>query len=606
MARERLQQLRYAFEYWNEGVAQGLIEDRKRTPLELHQRVDRVRDRFSRFAERLKAVDPGGAFPQGLLPDLADAVARLDLLAEGTGWTTFTSTYEENVKQARALRRELDRIGAEGITATKLESARQAASTLLSDLDALAESMAAAEASIVQRVSSQAGKRVIDRIRSLNGAMIENRRADRDRAFDAAHVEMAKAMWTGVAAPLAAFLLGLAAMAVVAGRAVRRIHRLQSVADDLARGNLAARVPVIPDGDELNELGYRFNHMAAELETARTDAELMARFRDLLVTSDSAEEAFRVIEQLAPSFFPGTEGCIYMIAESRNVAIPMAAWPESCEQHAILRPSDCRGLRAGRMHVLSSDRAGVVCPHLEQVAPAASVCVPLIAQDNVLGLLALWSREQADGEATSPRIDSDLALRVGEQLALFLANVHLREQLRDQSIRDPLTGLFNRRYLDETLEREMARALRHGSPLSVLAIDIDHFKRFNDTHGHDAGDAVLVSVASELQQWLRASDIACRVGGEEFLLVLPDAPLDVAAARAEQVRTAVSELLVSMKSHELPRVTISLGVAVAPGHADSGEMLRRRADEALYAAKRNGRNRVEIANDGSPGGAESD
>lgn len=594
-AGERLRQIRDAFEYWNEGVAQPLIEARKRTPPELDHRADRVRDLFTRFVERLEAVEPGRAFPRYLLPDLAEAVVRLDLLSERTGWTAFTSTYEENVKQARALRGDLGRIEEDGLTAAELESVQQAARSLLSDLDTLAESMAGAEASIVQRVSSQAGKRVVDRIRSLNGVMIENRRADRDNAFAAADFEMTKAMWTGVVAPFVAFGLGLVAMAIVAGRAVRRIHQLQAVADDLGHGNLSARVPVIAHGDELNELGHRFNRMAAELDAARTEAELMARFRDLLVTSDSADEAFRVMERLAPSFFPGTEGCIYLIAESRNVAIPMAAWPESVEQHAILRPSDCRGLRAGRTHELSSDTVSMMCPHLEHAAPTASVCVPLIAQDNVLGLLTVWLHERQDEETYPSRVDGELALRVGEQLALFLANLHLREQLRDQSIRDPLTGLFNRRYLDETLERELARALRHESTLSVLALDIDHFKRFNDTHGHEAGDVVLTSVAAELQRWLRASDIACRVGGEEFLLVLPDAPLEVAAERAEQVRAAVSELVVDMKDHELPRVTISSGVAAVPDHADSAEMLRRRADEALYRAKHNGRNRVEIA-----------
>lgn len=593
-AMERLDRIRHSFEYWNEGVAQPLIEARQRTPPELDQRTDRLRDRFARITERLQSAEANGGLPDGLLPDLADALARLELLAERADDTLFASQYRTGIERGRELRSSLARVEEDGLTASGLDAAEQSARSLLAAMDTLSETIAAADYGIVERVRSGAGKRIVDLIRDLNDQMIENRRADREAAAEAADSEMVKAMWTGVAAPLAAFLLGIAAMAIVAARAVRRIHQVQAVADEIARGNLAARVSVSVQGDELNELGQSFNRMAAELEAGHSDTELMGRFRDLLASSASTEEAFRVMERMAPALFPGTEGRIYLIAESRNVAMPMAAWPGAVEHQATLRPSDCRGLRAGRTHVVSPDNVSVVCPHLEPIMPAASVCVPLTAQDTVLGLLTLWPHEPEDGEPALSRIDDERALRVGEQLALFLANVRLREQLRNQSIRDPLTDLFNRRYLDETLERELERVRRHGSSLSAIALDIDHFKRFNDAHGHDAGDAVLVGLAAEMQRWLRGSDIACRTGGEEFLLVLPDAPLAVARERAERLREAVGDLVISHQGHELPRVTISLGVAAVPDHAHSTEKLLRRADGALYAAKRNGRNRVEI------------
>lgn len=168
-------------------------------------------------------------------------------------------------------------------------------------------------------------------------------------------------------------------------------------------------------------------------------------------------------------------------------------------------------------------------------------------------------------------------------------------EMRELSIHDPLTNLFNRRYLEETLAREISRAERENAPLSIIMMDIDHFKRFNDTLGHAAGDALLQDLGELLSRTVRAGDIACRYGGEEFVLVLPDASLEVATARAELVRDAVKNLHVARSGMVLGAVTISLGVAGFAEHGCDGESVLRSADSALYRAKDQGRDQVVVA-----------
>ena len=186
---------------------------------------------------------------------------------------------------------------------------------------------------------------------------------------------------------------------------------------------------------------------------------------------------------------------------------------------------------------------------------------------------------------------SRLASTVAEGMALALANIKLREILRDQAIRDPLTGLFNRRYMIETFERELARAQRHGDSLGVIMMDLDKFKNFNDTFGHDMGDRLLTAFGDFIRDIIRKEDVACRWGGEEFVLILPGASLNAGLARAEEIRSRAKELQIPTGTPHRP-VTLSLGVAVYPEHGSTTDELLKAADTALYRAKRGGRNRV--------------
>lgn len=204
-------------------------------------------------------------------------------------------------------------------------------------------------------------------------------------------------------------------------------------------------------------------------------------------------------------------------------------------------------------------------------------------------------RTEAPNGVQAGDLDEQMAKTLAEQAALALANLKLREVLRTQSVRDPLTNLYNRRYMEESLERELSRAVRKNSRLSLMLIDVDHFKQFNDMFGHDAGDVVLRSLGSLLQTQLRREDIVCRYGGEEFIVILPDASLDSARQRGEQLREATKELVTEFRGQALGRITLSIGVATFPQNGTTGAVLVEAADAALYQAKKEGRDRIVLA-----------
>ena len=221
------------------------------------------------------------------------------------------------------------------------------------------------------------------------------------------------------------------------------------------------------------------------------------------------------------------------------------------------------------------------CPHLSEAAITSSLCIPLTSQEGNLGVLHfqnLPSISLGGREVAEKGIDplQQLAATVADHIALALTNLRLRETLRQQAVRDPLTGLFNRRYLEETLERELRRAKRKDTAIGVIMLDLDHFKQLNDTYGHEAGDHVLRTLGDLLQSHVRGGDIACRYGGEEFVLILPESDAAVTLRRAEEFRQGVEALPVFYRGQQLG-VTISLGVAVRPQHGDSGDTLLRAA-----------------------------
>jgi diguanylate cyclase (GGDEF)-like protein len=263
-----------------------------------------------------------------------------------------------------------------------------------------------------------------------------------------------------------------------------------------------------------------------------------------------------------------------------GVGVASWTWPEAANGR-VLEPQECRAIRTGQPDFLSSDSLEIPCRHTEQLGAAVgrSACLPLSAHGEILGILQVCRFDDARGAIPQP---------------IRATTLQLREQLRQQSIRDPLTGLLNRRYLEETMERELARSARNGQPLAVVAIDVDHFKRFNDTHGHEAGDHVLVELARLLRDSVRNTDIACRYGDEEFVLLMPDSPRSVAIERVEALRTQVSALRLQFGASQHEPLTISIGLATAPQDGNRADVLLRNADTALYAAKAGGRNRLVV------------
>jgi diguanylate cyclase (GGDEF)-like protein len=270
---------------------------------------------------------------------------------------------------------------------------------------------------------------------------------------------------------------------------------------------------------------------------------------------------------------------------------------------------ECWAMRRNQVHLAGPSNTTLVCNHLLEPQPQEYLCVPLAAQGQMVGMLHVGSH--FEGKLLERQ--KKLAVLMGEQIALALANLRLRESLRNQSIRDALTGLYNRRYMEEQLEKEVNRSGRDGRKLSALMIDIDHFKEFNDRHGHAAGDTVLGSVGTLLNRMGRKSDLTCRYGGEELVVLFPETRLEDALALADRLRLAIKELALEHRGQPLGPVTVSVGVATCPDDGKTAAELLRAADIALYHAKAMGRDRVSAWRDipeakdtalpESPGGA---
>jgi diguanylate cyclase (GGDEF)-like protein/PAS domain S-box-containing protein len=347
---------------------------------------------------------------------------------------------------------------------------------------------------------------------------------------------------------------------------------------------------------EVQAAHARLTELVRELERRNREGALLSELSDLLQACATAPESHVTVAQFLPLLFPGLDCAVYIFRPSRDLLEAVAVSPgfPAAEAQRLVTPDGCWSLRLVRLHVAETHHTGALCAHVPPGFGQAYICVPLMAQGDVLGVLHV--RLDAAGSAPDRSAETRrLCETTGERLALALANVNLREALRHQAIRDPLTGLFNRRYLQETLEREVSRATRHGHPLSIIFLDLDHFKQFNDAHGHDAGDALLRELGQLLLARLRADDIVCRYGGEEFVLILPEAALEAAHTRAESLRAEIRGMAVKHYGRLLGTVTASLGVATLPRHGRTGEQVLHAADQALYAAKQAGRDRVVVA-----------
>lgn len=332
-----------------------------------------------------------------------------------------------------------------------------------------------------------------------------------------------------------------------------------------------------------------------ELERRSSEITLLSELGSLLQACTSTEEAYGVIVQFGPKLFPTSPGAVCVLSASRNLVEAVAVWGESPSGEAVFTPESCWALRSGRVHFVDEPKSSLLCRHLINSRAAAHLCAPMMAQGDALGILHIQGGRDVQGRPEGLEDSKQqLAMTLAEQIGLALANLKLRETLRVQSIRDPLTGLYNRRYMEESLERELRRAARNYRPLGAIMLDLDHFKRYNDTFGHDAGDSVLREFGNFLQTRVREEDIACRFGGEEFVLILPDTSLEVTQQRADQLREGVKHLHVQHRGQALGPVTASLGVAVFPEHGASSDDLFRAADEALFQAKAQGRDRVVI------------
>ena len=331
--------------------------------------------------------------------------------------------------------------------------------------------------------------------------------------------------------------------------------------------------------------------MVHELTERSRRATLLAKMGELLQSCMSKEEVFAAALGFAPKIFPTSRGALALLNPERNLAEVAGFWHDCHLPATVFESNSCWALRTGHPHLVVAGDTTAPCTHAASVKNTY-LCIPILAQGEALGILHFQATDEVPDLG-----DAGLSLKTtfAAQVGLSVANIRLREALRSQSIRDPLTGLYNRRYLEEMLDREIRRAVRAGQALGVLMLDLDHFKKFNDTYGHDAGDTVLRDTAAFLLKSVRAEDIVCRFGGEEFIVILPVASLKVTQARAERIRSRLRELQVLHQRQSLGMVTVSVGVAELPQHGTSPKALIEAADAALYRAKREGRDRVVVA-----------
>lgn len=435
----------------------------------------------------------------------------------------------------------------------------------------------------------------------------------------------------------AAAIMGLALCVWLAAwlmtrRIVGRINLLVEGTKAISNGELTHQI-AIADEDELGMFARAFNDMAQkihlmaqdkavdtkklsalaaslelrglELERNLTRTKLQNQqitlrneIGELLQSCLNLDEVGSIVNNYLPQLFPASSGALYLSDDRRDSMTAISVWGVQDAQptQRDFKREDCWGLRSGKPHFFDGADFAVLCAHAENCTHEMRMCIPMIARGQTVGLMHLaYSHGASSGEMAHGQLQSDLAVSVAALLAMAVANLRLSAALREDAILDVLTGLFNRRYFDAALPREISRAARDKAPLAVLMLDVDHFKKFNDTHGHDAGDAVLRALGQALRSNCRQADTACRFGGEEFTILLPDTNEADAREWSERLRHLLRDMEITSSGLVLPAVTVSLGLALYPIHGQDGYSLFKAADNALYIAKHAGRDRLCVA-----------
>jgi diguanylate cyclase (GGDEF)-like protein/PAS domain S-box-containing protein len=343
------------------------------------------------------------------------------------------------------------------------------------------------------------------------------------------------------------------------------------------------------------------NQLVKELELRTIQTTSLNEMGSLLACAANVREACDVVANSAHKLFPDAPaGALYLFRSSRDLIEAAVRWGQADALAPTFPPDACWSLRRGQPHWSGHPGNDIACQHLTKSSTTESLCVPMIAQGNTIGVFHLEfestaGRRYESGTESLRDLRQSLAVSVASHVALSLASLQLRETLREQSIRDPLTRLFNRRFLEESFQRELQLAARKKQSIAILFLDLDHFKRFNDSFGHDAGDLVLQSLADLFRNFFRATDICCRYGGEEFAILLPESTSRDAAIRADALRAEVKNMRLQYKKQPLGPLTVSVGVAAFPEHGSTSEELLKIADQCLYESKARGRDVVTVA-----------
>jgi len=444
-------------------------------------------------------------------------------------------------------------------------------------------------------------ERELDRIR----ASIERFQYRLDQRADAAlkQATATSRLWRSTSEAMLA-ITGLLFLCVLyfiyRKRVLHPVVKLSDVVNRLAAQDFAAEPPDYEHVDEIGDMaqalrvfrenGIERQRLEQERDADRATRDLLSRMTQRMQSCDTVVDLTRVVQRFAPEVAPDFAGRLYLLDRERDAVVEACSWREPRYSGAEFPSLKCWALRRGVPHHASEDCVDVPCEHVQSDGAIETLCLPLVGQRGALGLLYFERAPDADG-AEFPEVYVTLLV---ENVSLALDNLQLREALRKLAMADPLTTLANRRQLDSELDVRITEAERRGEPIACAMIDIDHFKRFNDDHGHEAGDAVLRAVAIELKQSVRDGSLVYRYGGEEFLVLLPQIDVEQAASRAEEVRSRIGRVSVTYAGQSIGPVTVSVGVACAPLHCDWMRLVQT-ADAALLQAKRDGRNRVVLA-----------
>ena len=390
-------------------------------------------------------------------------------------------------------------------------------------------------------------------------------------------------------------LLGTALAFRFASRLLLPLKAIVKASEALKSGQLGERAVVHCD-DEIGRLARSFNAMADRLDRRERAASRLHELSQLLQTATDAGEAFAIFERLTPVLLPAGSGAIYVISPSRDdLEMRIRFGPATHDLKAQTAPADCWALRQGHSYLVPNVDRKLVCEHLGGRAGLrdAYACLPLVTQGETIGLLHVSFGEEALTDAPLDQRDEELEA-IATAVSLALGNLALREKLKSQSVRDGLTGLYNRRFLEESLPREIERCRRRNLPLTVVMADLDHFKQVNDTWGHEAGDLAIQSFAEAARRHFRGEDLLCRYGGEEFCFVLPECSPEDARVRAEALLRSQREAILRFGRDAIGPITTSIGIATYPDQAVDAGALVRLADAALYRAKLEGRDRLVV------------
>ncbi len=395
----------------------------------------------------------------------------------------------------------------------------------------------------------------------------------------------------GLTALMFLFVLGF----ILKRRVLYPVVRLSDVVQRLASQDYAVETPQFTQIDEIGDMAqairiFRENGLARQRLEQERDAdwavrELLARMTQRLQGCESFEDVIKVAELFAPNIAPEIPGRLYILDTDPWQMRCVAQWLSPPLEADVFHPDNCWAVRRGLSHPPVNGEPDIACYHLSESQAQRSLCVPLIAQGEAIGLLSF-------SNVTSATAPSRAYLELmAEALGLALANQRLRNALLEKALFDSLTGLRNRHHLDDALHTQMNLAVRNGTPLSCLMIDIDHFKAINDSYGHEAGDLVIKNVAAIIQRAVRDIGMAFRYGGEEFLVLLGGTDEEAAMACATDIYHSVQLLTLRYGLAEIGQVDVSIGIASYPQHTQSDSLLRA-ADAALYRAKELGRSRI--------------